>query len=105
MNVVTDLTRRRKAREDGAPITRRRDYSKTCRHLQAVVDDVARTVTCDDCGAELDPIAVLESLAQNHDRYAAARDRAKQEAKQAEERLAELRRQEKNAKARARRRA
>lgn len=43
---------------------RRSSFDKPhCRHMAAFVDKAAREVTCQACGADLDPITVLDNLA------------------------------------------
>lgn len=75
-------------------------YSMGCRHKHTVVDQRARTVECDDCGASLDPLQVLWDLACDHSRLLAEFRHTERKLKRAREDLEETLRLERNAKAR-----
>lgn len=74
-----------------------------CRHDRAQLDEEARRVHCRDCGCELEAFAVLLQLARASERYIRQRDHAAREARQVQQRVQDLKRQERNAKARLRR--
>ena len=99
--MVIDLEQARLALKDGDVFQVKR--SGHCGHYQKTVDRDKRAVTCRKCDAVLDPIAVLLDLAHGWERYAFAFDAAKQKTQQAHDRLDEVLRQERNAKARLRR--
>ena len=100
----SDLTVIEGGASDGRPpVTRSRSREHFCAHLHAVTHPERRKVTCDDCGAELDPFDFLEKLAHGIDRWTSARDMARREARQAQAELAEVKRELRNAKARLRR--
>lgn len=75
-------------------------HSLGCRHRHSVIDQRARTVECDDCGANLDPLAVLWDLAHHYARYHYALEQTTRKVKEAEGRLGDLLRQERNTKGR-----
>lgn len=92
---VIDLDARRREQPPARP-TIERTWSIPCRHSTAQVDEGARVVTCAKCGVALDPIHVLGEIANRerslyYSRVAIA---------QAEKRLAELKAEERKAKAR-----
>ncbi|HET9954137.1 MAG TPA: hypothetical protein VFQ61_06520 [Polyangiaceae bacterium] len=74
-----------------------------CYHDRRIVDSTLREVRCAACKASLDPIAVLTSIAQDHERYSRALKNARTECNAAEARIQLLKRLEANARARARR--
>lgn len=41
------------------PIARKKQNYTGCKHQHAEVDEVARKVTCQDCGIEIDPVQFL----------------------------------------------
>lgn len=86
---------------DDDPVTRRR--KGYCGHRRSELDEDSRRVYCRECGEELDPFTVLQKLAGEPERWHGYVERAKAEAKRAEAELADLKRQLRNAKARARR--
>lgn len=75
-----------------------------CAHRRATINEGMRRLTCKDCAADLDPFTYLLHLTRDTTRWVTARREAKHRADQALIRLTELLRQERNAKARARRR-
>lgn len=85
-----------------APIHGTGQRPAACSHDVVTVDPRERRVTCDDCGAEIDPYLALHHLAGDIDRYEYTRQRAHDEAKVAREQISELRRVERNVKARIR---
>jgi hypothetical protein len=74
-----------------------------CSHEYSILDDVLRTVRCKRCDALLDPFDTLLKWARTWDRYRDDRERCRREIAAAESRLAVLDRNERNARARARR--
>ena len=92
--------------EQNAPIaTRRRNPAEPyCGH-HGGIDLVRgnRRAYCRDCGREIDCFEALQKLAGTWERYVEAWKRAKREAEAAGARLEELKRQERNIKARIRR--
>ena len=55
------------------PRRKERDYKRsTCRHVSPLIDAELRVVECEQCGAALDPIAVLLDIANHWGDYAAA---------------------------------
>ena len=105
---IVDLGQYRvtRAEDPAAPPLRSapRTSVQDCYHMATVVDIRKRRVVCDACGVELDPYEVLSTLARGMDRFLAAEAEAKHRAKEAQERLDALLREERNARARARRR-
>lgn len=69
-----------------------------CSHSHSIVDNNARIVKCRACGAELDPIAVLWQLAHKADSFRWMAE----EKRRLEARVAELKKEEVNIKARIR---
>lgn len=76
---------------------------KFCVHGQTTIVIEQRVVTCDSCGAALDPFAVLASIARNRDAAAATIRHHRNEINRLQLRLDELKREERNVKARTRR--
>lgn len=74
-----------------------------CRHKPCTIDSDRRKITCNACEAQLDPFDVLLAVARDLDQYKASRAMYEKDAKRAFNRLEELKRQERNAKARLRR--
>lgn len=74
-----------------------------CRHGRFVVDAGERTCRCGLCNREVDPYVALRSLAESWETWKKRREHAKAQAQAAEQRLRELLKDEKNAKARIRR--
>ena len=77
------------------------ERTNRCYHMrhQAIIDSNGRTLRCGECDAELDPYDYISHLAQDGDHLMAARKKVRA----ANERLKELLRQERNAKARLKR--
>jgi hypothetical protein len=76
-----------------------------CSHDRVELDTDARRVYCRQCGREVPPFDYLKKLARKFEQYTTALAEAKRQTRVAEANLAELKREERNAKARARRRA
>jgi hypothetical protein len=95
---VIDFAAARVSAKEGPPLKTK--HSLGCRHRHSVIDQRARTVECDDCKAVLDPIQVLWDLANHYQRYHYTLDQTMAKVKKAEARLDDLRRQERNTKAR-----
>lgn len=74
-----------------------------CQHHRMEIDEQARRCYCRDCGDEIPLFDALKTFKDEFERYTERRRRARLEARRAEDRLAELDRREKNAKARLRR--
>lgn len=74
-----------------------------CRHLRLELDMKPRRVYCRDCAQEIPAFDALNTLRGEWESYVTARRTAKRQARAANERLAELQRQERNVKARVRR--
>lgn len=75
-----------------------------CAHRQIRLDNDAHRVFCRNCDVEVEPFQVLQDLAHDWSRWEDARGMAEREAKAARARLDDLLREERNAKARKRRR-
>lgn len=101
--VVPLVVGTRDSTED-APLRRRRGRTRFCLHRRLELDEEARRVYCSDCEAEIPAFDALVKFSREFERWVIARDRARAEAVRASERLADLKRQERNAKARLRRR-
>lgn len=73
-----------------------------CTHRFATftIDRKARSVRCKKCGAEVDPYVAIDAIAHCWDRWESSRQHCEAKAKAAEERLADLERQERNARTR-----
>lgn len=91
--------------EDAGPplCTLRKGSTTACRHRRVELDGQTRKVLCKECGAERDPFDALLTLADKLEHYKDWGTRYKREAKQAEERLTDLKRQVRNAQAQLRR--
>src|SRR5579862_4512772 len=89
--------------DDGdAPVVRR-PRAKFCRHHRFQLDGGSRRVYCGDCEQEVDAYEALDIMANMFERVNGRYKRAAIEARRIEVRLEELKRQERNAKARVRR--
>ena len=89
---------------DTPPLRRTAEVDRTCYvHRTFVIIRRDRRVECGDCGATVEAFDALAQLEYELDRYAGARERAKTEAKRQEKRLADLKRQVRNAQAQLRR--
>lgn len=75
-----------------------------CSHQHAIINGPMRRLRCRDCEADLDPFDYLFKLTHEPQRWVTARREAKHRADKALRRLEDLLRQERNAKARQRRR-
>lgn len=98
---IIDLEKHRLKAKRGPTVTRK--HTLGCRHKHSVVDMRARTVECDDCGADLDPVQVLWNLSTDYSSFVAELSNAKRSLADARERLEETLRQERNARARLKR--
>lgn len=87
---------------DAAPVTRR-TRTGYCRHQRFQLDCGSRRVYCGACEQEVDAFDALHTLAGMFERVNSRYKAASAEAKRVEARLADLKRQESNAKARVRR--
>lgn len=74
-----------------------------CSHPTKVVDSDRRTVTCDQCKAQLDPLDALARLAREWSNYAYRLAELKKDANKAAVELDDIKRKIRNAKARLRR--
>jgi len=90
------------ASDDDAPV--RTKPHEHCMHRKAIIDEAAHRVYCRECDAELDPLERLLRIANDWERFIRERDRVVRDARVARVRLDELLRQERNARARIRRR-
>lgn len=91
-----------------APITAKpHDPSKPrprqCKHRRTEIDGQHRRLVCRDCGELVEAFDFLLKLTEEDGRWREARDAAKRSAGLAQQRLKDLHREEKNAKARLRR--
>ena len=98
MAAVIDFATAGVRAKDGPPL--KTTYSLGCKHKHSIIDQRARTVVCDDCEAVLDPIAVLWDLANHYARYHHSLNQTIRQVKEAEKRLEELQRLERNTKSR-----
>lgn len=91
--------------DEDAPLRKRpRDPSKRlCMHQRLELDQDVRRVYCKDCESEVDLFDALVKFARDFERHVEHRDRAKHEARRAQERLTDIKRQVRNAKAQLRR--
>lgn len=87
-----------------APVRRApRDPGESyCLHRHVRLHHESRRVYCDDCDREVPAFDQLTAFVAEWERYAQHRDRARTDAKRAQERLDDLKRQEGNAKSRLR---
>lgn len=88
---------------EGDPPIRRRTRTSFCAHRHSELDESARRVYCADCKEEVDAFGVLLNLARHRERYVGSIKRARSDARQAGQRLDEVKRMERNARARLRR--
>lgn len=90
---------------DGEPPIRTRKTDRArryCPHNRFELQ-APRRVVCADCEEEVDAFAALQTIAHGIERYTDARDRAKAEARRANDELEAVKRELRNAKARLRR--
>lgn len=92
----------REAALDELPVRLGRE-PRACRHERSTVDAAARTLVCRDCEVSLDPIDVLASLAQRREQLVNTGRMLRSEVDHLRDRVAELERQERNAKSRIKR--
>jgi hypothetical protein len=78
-------------------------HSGHCRHRPATIDVDKRILSCDKCGANLDPFDFLAGLSHDFDLYTVPLERLKRELDATAAKLEETKRQERNAKARLKR--
>jgi len=98
---VINLEKARVQLEEGAPI--RRKFGRPCAHKHTMVNADQRIVTCEKCGAELDPIAVLDDLAREFWRYQGPLQIVESKLRKAQQKLDDTTREERNARARLKR--
>lgn len=89
--------------EDNA-VVRKVPGGERCDHAQGLLHPGLRKLTCRECSCDLDAYDFLLRMSRDTDIFRQATEQAERRASQAEARLANLLRQERNAKARARRR-
>ena len=87
---------------DEAPV--RTGERTWCQHDQVTVDEVCRRVYCRNCGREVDAFGALLKFARRYESYERRVRELKREAAAVGQRVTDLKREERNAKARARRR-
>lgn len=73
-----------------------------CKHRTSTVDEQARTLTCRKCGVPLDPFRVIGQLANEGERLVKDAQRWAEERDRLHRLVADLERQERNAKSRVR---
>lgn len=75
---------------------------KWCSHQRQsfTVDKKDRTIKCKRCGGEVDPYVAIDSIAQSWTEWQIRRQHCEEKAKAAEQRLADLERDEQNCRAR-----
>lgn len=101
--VIELFTAADRARQNAPLTTKPPDYGKKfCRHERIDLARDNRRAYCRDCGEERDLFDVLERFASRFEHYIATLKEAQRSAKAAREELADLMRQERNAKARVR---
>lgn len=71
-----------------------------CRHWKVRIDREARRIYCKGCGGEVDPFTIVLRWAEDWSRITTWREEAERRRARAQERLAEILRLEKNARAR-----
>jgi hypothetical protein len=81
----------------------RQPRQRFCRHGRFRLDETARRVYCGECEQEVDAFGALYAIATMFERVNSQYKHAQAEAKHVEQRLEELKRLERNAKARVRR--
>ena len=75
-----------------------------CNHAGTIlIDEHFRILECEGCGKKIDPFEYLLKIARENDMYWDMRKRYKKEAQEVHARLQELKREEKNTKARIKR--
>jgi len=67
---------------------------RICDHMAIAVDDNEQIVTCRACGARLDPFVWIKGLGQHWERYTRRTSSALREVDEAEQRVAELKAEE-----------
>lgn len=88
--------------DEDAPVTSgdRSASIARCRHKHIRLDEDAHRAYCQGCDVEVDPFAFLLTLAHEWERYSRHRQEAERKATSAHTRLEEIRRLERNARAR-----
>lgn len=86
----------------GKSITPRRDRLNHCRHMQVIADEKTRSLICESCGTVIDPFEYLWAIACKDDRLDYRKTRLEKEIKKLMPELEDLKRQERNIKARVR---
>lgn len=97
---VIDFAR---ARKEATLLPARREGTRYCRHRNVSVDSHARAVWCRSCDAPLDPFTVLWQYANDERAFMHEDLDLRKQRDQLAEEVAQLRREEKNVKARIRR--
>lgn len=100
--IQVDDRGRIRAAQSTDPMFTRPEHRTSCAHRNTIIDARQRIVSCTKCGDLLDPFDVLNEVANAELRWTAATDRAERQARDATRRLADVERQEANAKARVR---
>lgn len=91
-------------RESRPAIRRQRDRKRvTCRHRTLLVDEDRERVTCEDCNLEVGPMQALGILSRDFDYQQWAVDDLRKEHARLLKEVEELKREERNVKARLRR--
>lgn len=80
------------------------DRRPWCGHQRVTLDTETRRVHCRECGREVDAFDALHTIARDGERWLEQRDELRRQARRAADDLEELKRDERNAKARKRRR-
>ena len=86
--------------QDDDAALHRRHQSLDCRHRRATIDDDAHKLFCRDCDREIDPIRFLTDLMGRWEIHVRHRKEAARRANEAQTRLDEILRLERNARAR-----
>lgn len=88
---------------EDAPVTRVATTGRYCPHLHVRLDTTAHKVYCNGCDLEVDPFAFLLKLAGDWQRWSVYQKECQRRGKEARERLDEVLRLERNARARLKR--
>lgn len=104
MSDATVVELKPRTADDDAPVRARprERRPKFCRCVRFELDEGERRVYCRDCGKEKPAFDALMVLRHEFEKWKETRDRAKGEAKAAQERVEELKREERNTKGRLR---
>jgi hypothetical protein len=74
--------------------------AKYCQHGQRLIDTADRSLKCQSCGASLDPFDALVSIARDRDALVFQRTDLRQRIARLQAKLADLRKNEENTRAR-----